>query len=121
MTFDFPAFRFKNSALSMRAIFQFSDEELESLQSNSFKWVEAVTPIAKQMVADETSAELAIAREKSLDSLLSPKERQKLYEVCSGWLFVSRGLKKPPRLCAVGFAPDTVLGRRFRAEIALEK
>jgi hypothetical protein len=81
----------------MRAIFVFSDNELECLQSNSFQWLEAITPIAKQMVADETSAELATAREESLGSSLSPKERQELYEVCPVYLcLVSCGLKGHP-------------------------
>ncbi|KAH6885674.1 hypothetical protein BKA70DRAFT_1236906 [Coprinopsis sp. MPI-PUGE-AT-0042] len=69
----------------MPPLFAFSDEEQSCLQSYSLRWVDAVTIIAKQMVADEASGELATKRQEHLATPLSPRERQDLYEAVRTW------------------------------------
>ncbi|KAH6912509.1 hypothetical protein BKA70DRAFT_1218693 [Coprinopsis sp. MPI-PUGE-AT-0042] len=69
----------------MPRLFEFSQEEQSWLQGYDLRWADAVTIIAKQMVADEASGELAAKRQDNLATPLSPRERQELYEAVRAW------------------------------------
>jgi hypothetical protein len=77
LSFSFPSIL----PFMMTDISSFSPEEEDILRKGAREWADAATSIARNNIADKACTQIIGEREKTLKIKVSPRERQKLFEV----------------------------------------